>query len=209
VNQDHRPSRRQVQAEQTRRDIVAAARVLFAKQGYARTSVGQIADAAGVSVQTIYDSLGSKRAIVSQLNDLIDEEGGVNPLAARISLEDDPAKLVGIAVAISRQINERCEDVVRLVYGSAALEPELAMVRDESIRRHSEGIRRLTQRLADLDALSERVTVEHAADVIAALTTPQVARTFVFDYGWSFDHWEDWTKETLCSLVLGTPERAT
>jgi AcrR family transcriptional regulator len=209
VNSESRPSRRQLQAEQTRRDIVAAARVLFAQQGYTQTSVSQIAEAAGVSVQTIYDSLGSKGAIVAQLNDLVDEEGGVAPLAARIPREDVPAELIAIAVAISRQINERCEDVIRLVYGAAALEPELAMVRDESIRRHSEGIRGLTQRLADLDALSERVTVEDAADVIAALLTPQVARTFVFDYGWSFDRWEEWTRETLCSLILKTPERAT
>ncbi len=124
-----RLSRRALQAQQTRRDIVAAARSLFAMQGYATTTVAQIADAAGVSVQTIYDSLGSKRAIVLQLNDYIDEEGGVGPLAARIPTEDDPVELIGIAVAITRAINERCEDLIRLINGAGVVEPELSLAR--------------------------------------------------------------------------------
>ncbi len=70
------------------------------------------------------------------------------------------------------------------------------------MRRHSEGIRGLTRRIASLDALAEGLEIEHASDVIAALTTPSVVRTFVFDYGWSFDRWQEWTIQTLCSLVL-------
>lgn len=201
-----RPSRRALQALQTRRDIIEAARALFARQGYANTTVAQIADAAGVSIQTIYDSLGSKRAIVLQLNDFFDEQGGVGPLAVQIAIEHDPARLIGIAVAITRTINERCEDLVRLVYGAAAVEPELAEVRDESMRRHSQGIRGLTRRIAELGALADGLAIDHASDVIAALTAPSVVRTFVFDYGWSFDRWERWTNETLCSLVLRSAE---
>jgi AcrR family transcriptional regulator len=200
-----RPSRRELQAEQTRRDIVAAARELFSRQGYAKTSVAQIAEAAGVSVQTIYDSLGSKRAIVQQLNDYIDEVGGVASLVEQIEEERDPARVIRLVVMLSRQINERCEDLVRLVWGAAAVEPELAAVRDESIRRHREGVRGVTGMLAGIGALAEHLTVTEAADIIGSLTTPQVARTFVFDFGWTFDHWEEWTAETLCGLVLRRP----
>jgi AcrR family transcriptional regulator len=59
---------------------------LFAEKGYAATSVAEVAAAAGASVQTIYDSVGSKAELVSALNDLIGEEGGVAPLARRFQL---------------------------------------------------------------------------------------------------------------------------
>ena len=77
-------SRRARQAAETRRDILNAARKLFAQKGYAATSVAEIAAAAGASVQTIYDSVGSKAELVSALNDLIDEEGGVAKAHAAI-----------------------------------------------------------------------------------------------------------------------------
>jgi hypothetical protein len=109
-------SRRARQAAQTRRDILNAARKLFAEKGYAATSVAEVAAAAGASVQTIYDSVGSKAELVSGLNDLIDEEGGVPPLARRIPSETDPRALLDIAVSITHNICKRCGDIIGAVY---------------------------------------------------------------------------------------------
>ncbi len=196
------PSRRARQALQTRRDIVAAARTLFALQGYAGTSMAQIAERADVSVQTIYDSMGSKRSIVLALNDLIDVEGDVPELASRIAEATDPIELLHNAVAITRNINERCADIVGAVYSAASVEAEMRAVRDESRRRHREGIGRLTSRLSSLGALRSDIAIDTAADVIAAMTDPQVGRTFVLEYGWSWDSWHAWTVKTLATLVL-------
>jgi len=203
-----RSSRRARQAEQTGRDIVSAARRLFAQQGYAATSMAQIAREADVSVQTIYDSVGSKSAIVHRLNDLLDDEGDVAALASRIPTTTDPLELLQIAVAISRNINERCHDIVAAIYSAASAEPEMRAVRDESRRRHRDGIGRLAGRLAALGALRSDVDVETAADVIAGLTDPQIAQTFVAEYNWSWERWNTWTVETLATLVLppGPPE---
>lgn len=204
MNSEAGQTRRARQAAQTRREIVEAGRRLFATQGYSATTMAQIADAAGVSVQTIYDSVGSKGAIVGLLNDLLDEEGDVGPLAARIPAETDPRELLGIVVAISRNINERCEDIVAAVYSAASAEDRLRGVRDESRRRHRAGCGRVAGRLAALGAIDAKpARVEVAADVIAGLTDPQVARTFVAEYGWTWDRWHDWTLAALESLVLG------
>src|SRR5208282_534520 len=64
-----RPNRREVAAAETRREILRAARRLFAAHGYAGTSLQQIAEESGVAVQTIYSSVGSKAALVLALND--------------------------------------------------------------------------------------------------------------------------------------------
>jgi len=195
-------SRRERQAQQTRREIVAAGRRLFAEQGYSKTSVAQIADAAGVSVQTIYDSLGSKAAIVKALNDLIDEEGDVHALASQIPTTDDPEALVAIAVSITRNINERCDDIATVLWSGASVEPELEAVRDEGLGRHRDGVFGLAGRLESLGALADGVSRRHAADVIGAMTEPVVVRTFVKDYGWSYDKYDQWANQMLRTLVL-------
>ena len=68
-----RPNRREVAAAETRREILRAARRLFAEHGYACTSLQQIAEESGVAVQTIYSSVGSKAALILALNDLLDD----------------------------------------------------------------------------------------------------------------------------------------
>ena len=77
--------------------ILAAARRLFAEHGYARTSVRDIAKAAGVSAQTVYDSVGSKQQLVAQLNDLIDAEAGIGAIV-RADLQSKDPQVVAIKI---------------------------------------------------------------------------------------------------------------
>ena len=79
-----RIDRREQMAQQTRGDILRAARCLFAEPGYAGTSINDIAAQAGVAIQTICARLGSKRGMLLALIDLIDEEAGVDQLVAAV-----------------------------------------------------------------------------------------------------------------------------
>ena len=56
----YRSPRRQEQAAATRRSVLRAARDLFTRDGYAATTVTAIAAAAGVSLDTVYASVGRK-----------------------------------------------------------------------------------------------------------------------------------------------------
>ena len=70
VKMDKRPYRsplRREQAEATRQRILEAGLRLFAERGYAASSISQIALEAGVSSETIYASVGSKRGIIDAL----------------------------------------------------------------------------------------------------------------------------------------------
>src|SRR4051794_34641950 len=106
-------SRRELQAAETRRLIVASARRHFAAEGYARTSLKTIAADVGVSVQTIYDSVGAKSDLVRRLNDLIDEEAQIGDLAGSLSSVSDPWAVVAVPAKVTRRIYERCGDLVR------------------------------------------------------------------------------------------------
>src|SRR5688572_6493673 len=93
---------RQRKAQLTRDEILRAARRLFAERGYARTSVRDIAEAAGVSAQTVYDSIGSKQELVARLNDLIDAEAGIAAIAGEAARSDDPAVVAALSGRVAR-----------------------------------------------------------------------------------------------------------
>jgi TetR/AcrR family transcriptional regulator of autoinduction and epiphytic fitness len=59
--------RRQAQARETQSQIVQASRRLFIERGYTGTTIEQIAVEAGVAVETVYATFGSKRAVLSRL----------------------------------------------------------------------------------------------------------------------------------------------
>ena len=193
------PSLRERRAQLTRDEILQAARRLFAERGYARTSVRDIAQAAGVSAQTVYDSVGSKQALVAQLNDLIDSEAGIGAIARTIGQTDDPRELVAFPARISRAILEHCGDIIHALVTGAAAEPELAAVLAEGERRHREGAARIAGRLRQLDALSDP---DDAAETLAAVTDVRFALMLRESYGWSLDRLERWMTDTSRSLLL-------
>ena len=147
------PSLRERRAQLTRDEILRAARRLFAERGYARTSVRDVAQAAGVSAQTVYDSVGSKHELVSQLNDLIDAEAGVAAIVRAAAESGDPWELAAAPARVTRSIIEHCGDIVLALVSGAASEPELAAVLAEGHRRHLEGAGRIVAQLRSLDAL--------------------------------------------------------
>jgi AcrR family transcriptional regulator len=191
-----------VAAAETRREILRAARRLFAEHGYANTSVQQIAEASGVAVQTVYSSVGSKATLVLALNDLIDEEAGVEELRAELVDEGDPAQLVAKAVHLTRQLNERCGDIVRVLLSAEPAEPGAAAAVADGMRRHSQGARGMAQRLADLCALRVDVTPERAAAAFSMMTSPTSWRQLTEEAGWTFDEGEAWLANSLGELLL-------
>jgi AcrR family transcriptional regulator len=195
-------SRRERQAQQTREEILRAARRLFAERGYARTSVRDVADAAGVSPQTVYDSIGSKQALVARLNDTIDAEAGVGAIAMKSARSTDPAEIVATPARITRSILEHSGDVLRALVTGAAAEPDLDAVLAEGQRRHSAGAASVVAALEGLDALDQSVDRTEAVDTLAAISDFRLALVLNESYGWSLDRIEAWIADTSRALLL-------
>ena len=201
--------RRAVQAEQTRVEILGAARRQFAVNGYAATSVKDIAAEAGVSVQTVYDSVGSKADLVRRLNDLIDVEANVGEIAMTIPTTADPVALARVPAMITRRIVERCGDILRSCQDGARAEPDLATVLDEGSRRHIGGARAIVERLHSLGELDPELSVADATVTVATLADHRVAQVLVDLHGYQLDAVEDWIAATVARAVLRrTPPRA-
>jgi AcrR family transcriptional regulator len=197
-----RPNRREVAAAETRREILRAARRLFAEHGYAGTSLQQIAEESGVAVQTIYSSVGSKAALVLALNDLIDEEADVAQLAAGVLQETDPPRLIAQGIHLTRQLNERCGDLIQALVSAEPAEPDAAAALADGMRRHERGASAIARRLAALGALRADTTPERAAAVFSMMTSPASWRQLTQRAGWTFDDSEAWLTTSLAQLLL-------
>jgi len=200
---DKPPTLRERQAQLTQAEILKAARRLFAERGYTRTSVRDIAEAAGVSAQTVYDSIGSKQALVLRLNDLIDTEAGVLDIARTLGNSNDPAVVAAVSATITRSILEHCSDIVHALVTGASAESDLQVVLDEGHSRHVGGARRTVDQLNAMNALPESMDVEEAVDTLAAVSDIQFALLLRDSYGWSLDRIESWIANTSRALLLG------
>lgn len=193
---------REQRAEVTRQSILAAARRLFAERGYSRTSVRNIAEAAGVSAQTVYDSVGSKQALVARLNDLLDREAGVSEIARASMTSDDPRVVVTTNARITTSILRSCGDIVHALVTGAAAEPALAAALDEGQRRHRGGVEQIVAILDDRHALAPELDRDRAVDTLAAISDVRVALMLRDSYGWTLERIEEWIATTSMALLL-------
>lgn len=197
-----RPNRQQVAAAATRLEILLAARHLFAEKGYTQTSIADIAEQAGVSIPTIYASVGPKPAIVSAIVELINLGIGGSEAQARLEVETDPAELIKIGPHLNRLLQEKFGDIVGSIRSAAEAEPDVAAAESNGRQMHRFGARRLAERLNSLEALRPGIDTDEAADVIDLLTDHQTFANLVQGYGWTFDRAEAWITSTLRTLLL-------
>ena len=200
----HKPPRmRERQAEFSRNEILKAARRLFAERGYTKTTVRDIAQAAGVSAQTVYDSIGSKQAVVARLNDLIDSEAGIGAIIGPVAASRDPQQVAALSARITRAMIENCGDIIRAIVTGAAAEPEIQAVLDDGHRRHLEGARTVVGLLQGMDALVSTADLAATSETLAAITDFRFALILRENYGWTLDRIEEWMTTASRNLLLG------
>ena len=197
-------SRRERQAVQTRQEILEAGAKLFAERGFAATSIKDIAEEAGVAVQTIYSSVGSKAVLLRTVVDTMDAQAGVREQWDRIRATDDPRLMVRYGVQIVRAFadEDRVGSLREALAAAAATEPELAEVLAEGMRRHRAGTRGLVVYLAEHRDLRPGMSPDRGGSIFASVTHPALWRSLCDEHGWTLDEVEDWMTETLVDQLL-------
>src|SRR5215469_10022803 len=104
VKRHYDASRRREQARARRLAVVLAARDLFERDGFRRTSIAAVAARAGVSPESVYKGFGTKAALAKAVFDLViagdDEPVPVagRPAAQAIRYEPDARRKIAIYV---------------------------------------------------------------------------------------------------------------
>jgi AcrR family transcriptional regulator len=148
--------RRQAQAARTRSAILAAARRLVAELG-PESSLGKVAEHAGVSRITVYNQFGSKAGLLEALAADVGRELEGAAGAAGVGPSDD----------LAARIEQACADW--------ATNPDLHRQLQGRSREHAGGQaqvdRTLAERLAAEDRLRPGCSIKEAEDVIGILTS--------------------------------------
>jgi AcrR family transcriptional regulator len=208
VKRRYESARRQEQARQTRRAILAAAAKLFVEPGYAATPLTAVAAEAGVAVQTVYAVFGSKRQLLSQMVD-VTIAGDDDPVAlpdrafvAEIAALPDPrAKLARYARHLSAT-NARVADVIIALAGAASADPDAAEIWRKHTDERRHGMGRFAAELAATGELRPDHDVESAADVLWLAMDIRNYDWLVRRRGWSPQRYERWYVDTVAAAIL-------
>ncbi|GIH95608.1 TetR/AcrR family transcriptional regulator [Planobispora siamensis] len=198
-----RIGKRAQKAQETRRRIVAAALELFVRDGYGATNLQDVADRAGVAVQTIYFVFGNKRALLKELVEVtiagddeptatMDRPWYVNALAARSAPEMLRAYVTG-----TTSVLERVAPIGRMLEAAGASDPEVAALWPRGADPRYAVQERAAKALVGKPGARPGLPAEEAADLLYGLLSPELYLLFVHERGWPRERWEQWAGRTL------------
>ena len=188
-----------MQAQQTRAAVLGACRALFGERGWAATGVRDIAGAAGVSVETVYATLGGKVALLTAaLDGAVAGDDDPIPLSERpwflVMGEGGFDARVRTAAALITDIHVRTIGLQRALREGAGGEPALAelLATQEANRRVSTG--------QGMALVLRRPIPERELDLFWAQTSPEVYDALVNRSGWSTEEYAAWVASLLENL---------
>lgn len=194
--------------------MVKAAFGLFCEHGYAGTTMVQIAEAAGVAVQTVYFTFHTKAAVLSRAYDFAvmgEEEPTVptdQPWYRAMVAATDLAEALRHFVTGVGEITRRLTPLYVVASGAAASDPDVAAIVDRHERWRADGYREVLGILLAKAPLRSDLTPERANDLLLLYAGMGVYHFLVEVVGWSHDELVAWTADTIADQLFGI-ERAT
>ena len=192
---------REEQAQATRDRICAAARRLFAAEGYRMTSVAAIAAEAGVAERTVYAAFGAKREILSAICEAWLEDAHARELVEAAVAERDPATTIRLAARFLRALFETGYDVMVLFEAASAEDPQTRAM----LRAKLEGRNHVQNLIIDSVRTDLILPLPAAQAIYRALAAVGVYQELVVESGWTIDQYEHWVLNQLASQLLGLP----
>ena len=188
-------------SELTRKSILEAARELFRRQGYAATTIEQIASDAGVGLSTIYAVLTNKRTILVEVRWKAVQEAGVMERFKAALDEPVPIQRLQRIAELLRHLYATAGDVFAVERAAAGADPEVA---ESWARHHRERGENFTKILAPLRLdLAPELTLDRALDIVQALANYELYEELVVIAGWTPTEYEEWLGQTLRDQLFG------
>src|SRR4029077_4973096 len=179
VKRPYRSPLREQGGRRTRAQIQDAAARLFVQQGYALTTMRQIADNAEVSERTAYLAFPSKLDLFMEVIGLATAgDDQPIPIAERPEFqfalsERDGQKALGLLVSMVTNVNERSAALVVAAHESAGADEALREAVTQGERAFARDMALIAQALHAHGALHPDLGVEEATDILVLLVSPQ------------------------------------
>jgi AcrR family transcriptional regulator len=193
---------RRRRSQRTRARVVAAAQHLFLEHGYVATTIEAVAASAGVAVQTVYHSVGTKHGLLAAVLDTT-IAGDAEPVpivdrpwADEMAGAPDAVGAVAQLVAGSVAIVARAAPLLEVVHRAAA-DPDVAALLADTRRRRRADQHALVAMLATAGHLPPTLDVPTAADVVYGILNEEVFQLLTVDCGWAVGRFRRWVTAVL------------
>jgi len=201
-------SERRERSQETRSRILDAARQIMTTKGYRAATIADIARAADVHVDTVYELVGRKPAL---LRALIEGaiSGGADPVAPAqrayviaMRAEPDPAGKLRLYAEAVTTIHTRMAPLQLALRDAGSTEPDAQRVWKDINDRRARNMRDLIGELGPAGTLREGLTLDEAADVVWATASAELFILFTAERGWTLEQYQRWLAETWQRLLL-------
>lgn len=206
IKRQYDSRRRQEQAAETRRTTIAAANELFIAQGYGQTTIKQVAARAGVSVETVYATFGTKASLLRHVW-YVDFRGDEADVALydrqemqSILAEPDLSERIRRHAVFVTASNRRIFPLLDALTGAAASEPDAAAMLAEWADRRLDVATRYAHAAAATGQLG--VSEEECRDVLFATMDGTLWAQLVGQRGWSDERFSTWLAATWIGALV-------
>jgi AcrR family transcriptional regulator len=194
--------------------MLAAAFELFAHQGYAPTTMGQIAAAAGVAVQTLHFTFHTKADLLKEVvNNRAAGEDDPAPVMDRAWMREAMATPDGthqLALHIEHGIDiyMRMAPLTPALQTAASIDAEVAALMAYHAAGRRAGMGAAIEALARKGWLREGLDVKRATDLMVVLNSHETFLGLTAGAGWSVEEYKAWLYLTLCDQLLASAPSA-
>lgn len=198
---------RSQRAQETRARMLRSAYELFTERGYPATTMADVAKRAGVAVQTVHFTFGTKGALLQHTYDYaVLGEGNLLPpeqqpwyAEFRSATELHAAlKILVENVSTVMARSAPLDDFVR----SASYLPDAARIRDHSEMMRRQGWSAMVEHLSATFGLAGNLTTQHAVDIMMLLMSPTSYNTLTGEYHWSPAEWQTWCVSSVSGQLF-------
>ena len=201
-------TRRQAQAEETRRRILDAAQKLFMEHGYAGATIDSISKEAGVALKTVYAVFDNKRNILIELlNRSSSNRGEANtPVLERASVkavtqERDPQKQLKMFAQVIAGNLEGAAAIAEIMNVAAKTEADINELVQKLNKQRWQNMAFAVNQFSANGALREK-DEKSATDTVWTLTSPEVFLLLTRERGWSAENYSEWLANKLIRALL-------
>jgi AcrR family transcriptional regulator len=204
-------SGRQAQAERNRARILQAAHRLFVAQGYAGTSIAQIAREAGVSGPTVFAGFKSKVNLLKTAVDtaIVGDDQAVplaaRPLMRRVHDGQTFDEVVSRFADVVADVAPRAGPIAFVAYAAADADPEIARLVATLDAQRLAGAEMLAATVAARLDVTDPEVITRIRDTIWTLNSPLQWDLLVRQRGWTTQAYRDWVATALAALCTAGP----
>lgn len=199
----YKSTTRNAKAIQTRNRVLASARNLFESEGFEFVTIEKIAQAAQVSVPTVYSLFQSKRGVLLALMDEALPSDQFEALVESSLQVNSPTERLSISAKMACQMYDAERKQMDIFRGAAVLAPEFKeLEKEREMRRYSRQEVTIKAMVKE-KSLIKGLSATKARDILWAFTGRDMYRMFVVEQGWESEDYEKWLSKLLINTLIG------